>query len=184
MCHNWYYHYYNRYTCPIYKYYDINILILFVIGFLQIGQLLILAEHFIHIETCPQSIQQFRFSSKHITYVRSSGDSLFFCKKLIIVRVNTPFEQTKDLIDSGIFPELQCHDDIRILPQFVHSRKELNTMTVKWDDYDWWKRQIEIERGYGKFLLRSSRSYLTTASRKARSIPGPVWTTRYPSLSR
>ena len=75
------------------------------------------------------------------------------CKKLIIVRVNTPFEQTKDLIDSGIFPELQCHDDIRILPQFVHSRKELNTMTVKWDDYDWWKRQIEIERGYGKFLL-------------------------------
>jgi hypothetical protein len=75
------------------------------------------------------------------------------CKKLIIVRVNTHFEQTKDLIDSGIFPELCCHDDIRILPQFVHSRKELNTMTVKWDDYDWWKRQMEVERGYGKFLL-------------------------------
>ena len=74
-------------------------------------------------------------------------------KKLIIVRVNTHFEQTKDLIDSEIFPELQCHDDIRILPQFVHSRKELNTMTVKWDDYDWWKRQMEVERGDGKFLL-------------------------------
>jgi len=26
-------------------------------------------------------------------------------------------------------------------------------MTVKWDDYSWWKRQIEIERGGGKFLL-------------------------------
>ena len=74
-------------------------------------------------------------------------------KKLIIVRVNTLFEQTKDLIDSGIFPELCCHDDIRILPQYVHSRKELNTMNVKWDDYDWWKRQIEVERGDGKFLL-------------------------------
>lgn len=74
-------------------------------------------------------------------------------KKLIIVRVNTNFEQTKDLIDSEIFPELQRHDDIRILPHFVHSRKELNTTTVKWDDYSWWKRKMEVEHGDGKFLL-------------------------------
>jgi hypothetical protein len=26
-------------------------------------------------------------------------------------------------------------------------------MTVKWDDYQWWKRQMEIERGNGKFIL-------------------------------
>lgn len=83
----------------------------------------------------------------------SSDDPKINRKKLIIVRINTPFEKTKDLIDSNIFPELCCHDDVRILPQFIHSRKELNTMTVKWDDYQWWKRQMEVERGNGKFIL-------------------------------
>ena len=83
----------------------------------------------------------------------SSDDPKINRKKLIIVRINTPFEKTKDLIDSHIFPELCCHNDVRILPQFIHSRKELNTMTVKWDDYQWWKRQMEVERGDGKFIL-------------------------------
>jgi hypothetical protein len=83
----------------------------------------------------------------------NSDDPKINRKKLLIVRVNTPFEKTKDLIDSEIFPELRCHNDIRILPQFIHSKKELNTMTVKWDDYQWWKRQMEIERGDGKFIL-------------------------------
>jgi hypothetical protein len=74
-------------------------------------------------------------------------------RKLVIIRMNTPFDKTKEMIDNNAFPELCGHDGIRILPHFIHSRKELNTMTVKWDSYTWWKRQMEIERGDGKFLL-------------------------------
>jgi hypothetical protein len=73
-------------------------------------------------------------------------------KKLLIVRVNTSFEETKDLIDNDVFPELCCRENIRILPEFVHSRKELNTINVKWDDYEWWKKHMEISRGSGKFI--------------------------------
>jgi hypothetical protein len=81
-----------------------------------------------------------------------SDDPTRSCKKLIIVRVNTPFEQTKELIDNNFFPELCCKEDIRILPEFVHSRKELNTINVKWDDYEWWKKHMEISRGKGHFI--------------------------------
>lgn len=73
-------------------------------------------------------------------------------KKLLIVRVNLSFEEVKEMIDSDVFPELRCREDIRILPEFIHSRKELNTMTVKWDDYEWWRKHMEISRGSGKFI--------------------------------
>ena len=82
----------------------------------------------------------------------SSDNSNINCKKLIIVRVNTPFEETKQLIDDNAFPELCCHHDIRILPEFIHSRKDLNTISVRWDDYEWWKKHMEIARGGGKFI--------------------------------
>ena len=73
-------------------------------------------------------------------------------KKLIIVRINTHFKEIKELIDSEEFPELRCNEDLRILPHFVHST-DINTINVKWDDYTWWKKQMEIERGDGKFIL-------------------------------
>lgn len=74
-------------------------------------------------------------------------------KKLIIIRQNTSFKRVKDLIDEYKIPEFVGNDELRILPQFVHSSKDLNTLPVKWDNYNWWKRQIEVERGGGKFLL-------------------------------
>jgi len=83
----------------------------------------------------------------------SSDDPKVNCRKLMIVRINTPFEATKNLIDTNTFPELNLiQDDVRILPKFVHSNKDLNTTIVKWDDYNWWKREIDIERS-GKFLM-------------------------------
>jgi len=82
----------------------------------------------------------------------SSEDQEKNRKKLLIVRVNLSFEEVKDLIDNDVFPELRCREDIRILPEFVHSRKDLNTMTVKWDDYEWWRKHMEISRGSGKFI--------------------------------
>lgn len=83
----------------------------------------------------------------------SSPDPKVSRRKLLIIRQTVAFERIKDLIDASEFPELCGTDDLRILPHFIHSRKEVSTMTVKWDDYNWWKRQIEVERGGGKFLL-------------------------------
>jgi len=74
------------------------------------------------------------------------------CKKLLIVRMNTGFEQTKELIEAEKIPELCSKDDIRIIREYIHSRRDLNSITVKWDDYSWWKRKIE-NYGVGKFLL-------------------------------
>jgi hypothetical protein len=83
----------------------------------------------------------------------SSDDPKVNCRKLMIVRVNTPFEATKNLIDTNTFPELErVQGDVRIFPKFIHSNKELNTTVVKWDDYNWWKNEIDIERS-GKFLM-------------------------------
>ena len=73
-------------------------------------------------------------------------------RKLLIIRETAAFEQIKDLIDKDTFPELCTTEDIRIIPQFIHSTKS-STMTVKWDNFRWWKKQIEVERGTGKFLL-------------------------------
>jgi hypothetical protein len=74
-------------------------------------------------------------------------------RKLLIIRQNTSFNTIKDLVDENKIPELCGDDEIRILPHFIHSSRDLNTMTVKWDNYAWWKKQIEVERGGGKFLL-------------------------------
>lgn len=74
-------------------------------------------------------------------------------KKLLIVRQTTGFERIKEKIVNETIPELCGNDEIRILPHFIHSRKELNTMTVLWDNYNWWKRRMEVEHGSGKFLL-------------------------------
>lgn len=83
----------------------------------------------------------------------SSPDPKVSRRKLLIIRQTAAFEKIKELIEDSKIPELCGTDDLRILPHFIHSRKEVSTMTVKWDDYSWWRRQIEIERGGGKFLL-------------------------------
>lgn len=83
----------------------------------------------------------------------SSPDPKVSRRKLLIIRQTAAFEKIKELIEDSKIPELCGTDDLRILPHFIHSRKEVSTMTVKWDDYSWWKRQIEVERGGGKFLL-------------------------------
>ena len=83
----------------------------------------------------------------------SSPDPKVSRRKLLIIRQTVAFEKIKELIEDSKIPELCGTDDLRILPHFIHSRKEVSTMTVKWDDYGWWRRQIEVERGGGKFLL-------------------------------
>jgi hypothetical protein len=73
-------------------------------------------------------------------------------KKLIIVRQNTEFGKLCELVSKDHFPELVGDKLVRILPQFVHSNPEYHTLSVKWDDYTWWRRQLEVER-IGNFLM-------------------------------
>ncbi len=73
-------------------------------------------------------------------------------KKLLIVRQINNFGSIYDLVNNDSFPELMSDSNIRILKHFVHSNSEYNDMNIRWDDYKWWKRQMEEERE-GKFLL-------------------------------
>jgi hypothetical protein len=79
-------------------------------------------------------------------------------RKLVIVRQNTDFGKIHDLIKDKKFPELKTNMEedpttrIRILPHFVHSNQEYQSLSVKWDDYSWWQEQLEEERG-GNFLM-------------------------------
>ena len=73
----------------------------------------------------------------------SNPDPTVNRRKLLIIRHNTDFKKLHDLIEADKFPELRGNEELRIITEYVHSSNEIGSLSVKWDDYSWWKKRIE-----------------------------------------
>ena len=72
-----------------------------------------------------------------------SEDIAVNSRKLLIIRNNTEFKNLHELIESDKFPELCGNGEPRIITEYIHSSSDISSLSVKWDDYTWFKKRIE-----------------------------------------